>query len=368
MTAIDAGWTSAPRQRIAAASTNVFSIQALRAVAALAVVMFHIQIELPKIYGPDQSSTFFTVGAAGVDLFFVISGFVMVYASESLFGCAGAARVFLLKRLCRIAPLYWLASGIILAQVLYLVWRTADHTFLDLSVADVIASFAFFPLARPSGTMEPLYVVGWTLNYEMFFYVVFSAALFLGRCRAVLAVTAALATLVAADKLFGPFGGALSYWADPIVLEFVFGMWIAIAMRDGLRIPPAVACLMLVGASLAILSVALHGRGSLPRVVEFGIPIAVVVAALTLADWRSGLPRPLTLGLAAMGDASYALYLMHLHAFFLVRLALAHHGPIVGPWVYAACLLTLSVALAVATHHAFEKPSARVMRIRGRAQ
>ena len=121
---------------------QLLGIQVLRALAALAVVCAHIPVEIS--YGLKWASPIpvsLTIGAAA-DLFFVISGFVIVYASEPMFGQAGAPRVFFLRRLARTVPLYWLTSGFILAVVLltYPDLASAVH-----SVGSVVGSFAMIP-------------------------------------------------------------------------------------------------------------------------------------------------------------------------------------------------------------------------------
>ena len=121
-----------------------------------------------------------TLGNAGVDLFFVISGFVMVYASERMFGRAGGQLQFITRRLIRIVPLYWLVTP------LYLVMALAIPAFeKSYSVASVVASYLFIPWPRLDGIMQPLVGQGWTLNYEMFFYAIFAAAILAPRRIAV---------------------------------------------------------------------------------------------------------------------------------------------------------------------------------------
>ena len=113
------------------------------------------------------------VGVASIDLFFVISGFVMVYASESLFAQRGAPRIF------------FAAAGADRAAVLggdgrdrRLSAGYARHGGAD----DVVfaqqphRSFLFYPYLRPDGLVSPVHALGWTLNYEMFFYVLFAVA------------------------------------------------------------------------------------------------------------------------------------------------------------------------------------------------
>jgi exopolysaccharide production protein ExoZ len=152
----------------------VLWVHLLRAAAALAVMIAHAHQSAIEIgigdYVPD-----FPIGAAGVDLFFVISGFVMVVASADLFGQRGAPPYFLLRRLARIVPLYWLITGIFV----FILLAGRHHSSSYLSASEVVTSLFFIPHSLPNGAVAPVYGLGWTLNYEMMFYVVFSAVLFL---------------------------------------------------------------------------------------------------------------------------------------------------------------------------------------------
>jgi len=139
---------------------TIVAIQALRALAATAVVFAHFQMDLGRLLNARDALPDLTLGNAGVDLFFVISGFVMVYASEPMFGRAGGPLQFMTRRLIRIVPLYWLVT------TLYLVMALAIPAFeKSYSVASVVASYLFIPWPRLDGIMQPLVGQGWTLNY-----------------------------------------------------------------------------------------------------------------------------------------------------------------------------------------------------------
>ena len=178
---------------MAASSLPVSSIQILRAVAALGVVALHVSHEGATRLGARNPLPDFSVGAAGVDLFFVISGFIMVYASDALFARAGAPAYFFTRRLARIVPLYWAATAA--AVVCFVAFRYAG-ALEQLSWQTFVASLLFVPWPRPDGAMLPVHMLGWTLNFEMFFYVVFALALMLTRRNAVFAVTALFLALV----------------------------------------------------------------------------------------------------------------------------------------------------------------------------
>jgi len=153
---------------------QIQSIQALRAIAALFVVGFHSTVLWHDKF--NQNVTPWKNGNSGVDLFFVISGFIMVLSSRKLLGRADAWRRFMTLRLVRIVPLYWLATAAKLAAITALP-ALALHT--NPTAWNTVASFLFVPSRDAIGVIRPVIDVGWTLSYEMLFYIVFAAALFL---------------------------------------------------------------------------------------------------------------------------------------------------------------------------------------------
>ena len=179
--------------------------------------MFHTQGGVYDIAACSIPSRIWTIGAFGVDLFFVVSGFIMVYASERLFGRRGVALPFMARRLARIAPLYWVFTAAF-AGIAFWFGHLPGHP--QASIAHITASFLFLPALRPEdGAYFPVYSLGWTLNYEMFFYLCFAATLALKRREAVATLSVILIVLVAVGRLY-VLPWPLFYWANPIVLEF----------------------------------------------------------------------------------------------------------------------------------------------------
>ena len=333
---------------------TIIAIQALRALAATAVVVGHFQFDLGRIMNAREALPDLTVGYAGVDLFFVISGFVMVYASEPMFGRASGPASFLARRVIRIVPLYWLVTTLYLALALALPAFEKSY-----SAASVVASYLFIPLPRPDGTMQPLVGQGWTLNYEMFFYVIFAAAVAAPRRMAVALVSAVLIAGVLAGRIFQPASPTVAFWLDPIILEFVFGMAIGLAYREGVRVPKPLA-LLAMAAGFALMLVA-H-RYADARVLFWGLPAAIIVAGAAFGDFamRSPAWRPV----AVVGDASYALYLFHSIPVRAVLLLCAWAGLDAAsrPALYLAAAVIGAIALAVALYYLFERPVTRLLR------
>ncbi|MFO1100194.1 MAG: acyltransferase [Xanthobacteraceae bacterium] len=341
------------------------SIQALRAIAALGVVIGHLWPEFSRFGYKDFPN--FIVGASGVDLFFVISGFVMVYSSTSFFAASRGSRTFSLRRLARIAPLYWLATTLFLVYLIYIFRNQSIAEMLvinDLSWPSIAASYLFWPYPRPGGGTHPALAVGWTLNYEMFFYVVFAIALFLPRRSAVVAVSAALLALPEIVPHLGLSpSNPLNIWGAKLIYEFVYGMWIAMAFLAGWKLPPWLA-VMLIAVGIAMVAwtgMDASGIAVLPRHIIWGGAAALIVGGATLCRvdilGRSG-------AIILLGDSSYALYLLHTTLFAVISSAIPRYFPSNHPWAYAILLVSSAIVAAIAAHLAFERPLTTALRRR----
>ena len=344
--------------------SKLVAIQLLRGAAAIAVALIHLEPEIRARAGLVPGTRPFPF-EAGVDVFFVISGFVMVYASGNLFARAGAARTFLARRLARIAPLYWLTTTVVLALL------AIRPDLLGTTVATpglVIASYLFIPIARPDGLVQPVYSLGWTLNYEMFFYVLFGLAIGWPRRRAVATVCVLIAALIGAGLAFAPLPQPFGFWTDTIMVEFALGMGIGLLRQEG-RVLPAGARIGLAAVGLALFW-AIGGdavtRTGLNQALLFGLPSACLVAACGLAPGhRAGEPEPwLVRGAEAVGDASYAIYLLHPFAIRGTARLIDASGlaGALGATGFAAAALAATLLVALASYRIVERPLTRLAR------
>ena len=203
------------------------TIQALRGIAAAMIVVLHACHEagLAKPGFPLKM---------GVDLFFVISGFIMVYTSRALFARAGAWREFVTRRLVRIVPVYWFYTTLLAVVALALPSVLQKATVEPLHL---FLSYVFIPHRGPAGNLHPFLEVGWTLNYEMCFYAVFAALLCLPVRRMLIALTLLFGAAVVVGGWLTPEAGAAYFWTRPIVLGFVGGAWVGHAFVSGVRLP-----------------------------------------------------------------------------------------------------------------------------------
>lgn len=335
----------------------IVSLQYLRAVAALMVVAFHASEKLGTMAGNDDAPTF-TLGLAGVDIFFVVSGFIMLATTR---GKDITAAEFARRRFERIVPLYWLLTSVILLVVVARPGLLATATF---DGAHVAASYLFLPWPHPALDAHlPLLVPGWTLNYEMAFYVLFAASLLVPAGIRIPALIGVL-TLAACAGLFVTTDTILAFYTDPIILEFAAGLALASVWQRGLSMSRTSA-LCLVGIGVLLLHLGSHS--DLPRIVWAGIPALLIVTGVVHADSGKDL-RPMRLPML-LGDASYSIYLSHVIVLPVLAKAwiAAGYGAAgaQGP-VFLALALVVSALVGVGFYGAAERPLMRAFAARRR--
>lgn len=285
---------------------RIQSIQALRGIAALLVLMTHVMaVERKYSHSGRVLPDWLEIGTSGVDMFFVISGFIMVHITRGQFEGPRAAIRFLSNRVARIYPLYWCYSlGVLAVYLWHPQWINASQG----GEVDLLASFALLPQVK-----LPLLAVGWSLVYEMYFYLVFAGLLLLRERWLPWCLLAWLGagTLIhfAAGPLAAP-AGALA--TSPYCLEFGLGCLVALMTgRPSLRAPKLLLPAMLVVALGCYLSAGYLDAAPQPhwRVVVHGLPFALLTHALVSRELEQGRSAPAWL--VGTGDASYSLYLSH---------------------------------------------------------
>jgi exopolysaccharide production protein ExoZ len=323
---------------------TVHTIQYLRGLAALCVLFQHAT--------GMSTGNMVTVPAAAVDVFFTISGFVMVWGMLHRPVPAGE---FLWHRMARVLPIYWLVTlAVVALALLGLMPR------MEITAEAVVKSLLFIPYDVVPPQPMPLVAPGWTLNYEAYFYLLCTLALLLPGRLAIAGLLGTLGALGTIGLLLRPDIAWLRVWTDPLLFEIAAGGAIALLHARGFT-PGRAAGVLLIAAALGIL-VAQEVLGlpgwPLSRFLLWGVPAAMIVfGALALEPAR----EPFYLKpFGVLGDASYSLYLTHI-------LVIATVIRLVGTQSLALVLLLsflLAVAVGVACFHLVERPAMRWLRRR----
>jgi exopolysaccharide production protein ExoZ len=316
-------------------------IQILRGLAASLVLIHHVLEESQPLFGGNIPPPLVVLGASGVDLFFVISGFIMYYTNRDRFGRDGAPTDFFVRRLIRIVPLYWLCTLVIVLTHFGGLYENKVITWLSLG-----SSLLFLP--------DPNIVlgVGWTLNYEMYFYSIFAIWLLLGTTRSGIAgVLLSIPLMIVFSRLLPP-GAMRGFLTDPIALEFGFGFALAVAFTNG-YLSPRIGRWGL--GTFFGPSIGTTGLAPEIRFVFWGVPATVILtSALFVRGGKTYAGRMLIV----LGDASYSIYLTH--AFVMTAYASVLKSYALPSVPRAALMLVpvvASVVAGLATYRLIEHPT-----------
>jgi len=312
--------------------TRLHALQYLRAIAAFIVVYSHTAIQIPA-----WKSILPYTGTYGVDIFFVISGFIMVYISKP----NDTPTKFIANRIRRVVPLYWFFT-LLMASILFLlpsVFKTGEF-----SVAALIQSLLFIPhysLQNPN-YVWPIVAPGWSLNYEMYFYLLFAISLFFKGPLRVGFVIFSITVIWAICTGLNSNLAIPRFFSDPAVFEFIAGMLLALAWQRGLKLPPIMGwiCIIL-GFGWAI-----GAPEHISHTLRISLPSLLIVLGflyIVVPVNRIGL---------LLGDASYAIYLSHIFVLGALRVFVPST---VGPspllaWGFVLLSLIATSLVGIAVH------------------
>jgi exopolysaccharide production protein ExoZ len=336
------------------------SLQALRGLAALGVVLFHLlPFEAKYLPGASIVPSGFSVGRAGVDLFFVLSGFLAVWTTLGP-GGAGAAQSFLLRRVTRIYPTYWIyCIPLVLAGI------ASPGSLIGAHNPDVVASLLLIPNAAP-----PLLLVAWTLEFEVYFYLAFALLIWarLDRRKRILSLVIWGAIVVGGRVILAPTRAQalLDAVLSPLVFEFLAGCAAAWLCTAGMaRAKTAVAGI--VGCGIVVTGLLWSEtlfRFPWLRVAVFGSGVGLLLIGCFGEDRivRRVLPR----AVVRIGDASYSLYLSHLFTIGVIGHVLSRLAPTVrllatpaGHAVVLCAVVVAALLVAEASYRWIERPLLR---------
>jgi len=345
--------------------TRILSIHYLRGIAALGVLIYHASAFVGGYGSGLIPMDMLRLGEAGVDVFFVISGFILTLVTQKSLG----RLEFILGRLIRVGVPYWTVSLALAGASLALpfAFRT-----MQWSVSDLLLSLSFVPSIAKNGALFPILEPGWTLSLEMMFYGILALTLGLQpklRSFVVMFVLAALALL----GLMAAFPvGVAWFFTQAVLVEFCFGIAIALLFL-GSWAPSRRVSLLFAGASLAGFVLASShppDAFSPDRLVWYGVPAGLLVAAAVLFEKKTCLRKSPAMTL--FGDISYSLYLTHVLVLGMVAKVLGARIPgLAGDLLLFVAMAVAAIAVAYIFHVLVERPaftlSARTRNLFGRS-
>jgi exopolysaccharide production protein ExoZ len=299
------------------------SVQFLRAVAAVLVGYAH-SIDLQMSFSHSFQQDFLYLqnfGAFGVDIFFVISGFIISYSASRYMG-GKEGLTFLIHRFKRVNPVYYLATLLFLLIPLYQ-WLS-HRTAIPPTHAEISKSIYVLPLRDRWHWSTPILLQAWTLAFEWMFYLFFLAAIILRvRRKEMFLMALSLFLIIAGSFLTSRSDFRLRFITNPIIAEFMLGVGIYACYRK-IKIT-RVQSYGLLGAGIAIClyeiikgfgdiseaNYTVDGSGSLQRCVIWGIPAALLVAGCVFLEKNGGLAFSRNRWISLIGDSSYSFYLIH---------------------------------------------------------
>ena len=350
------------------------SVQALRGLAAMLVVIYHVT----GVQKDELIPGLWERGYAGVDMFFVISGFILTYVTHTYARTLGTAGRFLYARATRIYPLWWVIASILPAYFL-LSYGTVVSPDRMMPASDAWTYLGKSLLLWPQSEL-PVLNVGWTLIHEVYFYLVFSLAL-LFRRNALPVLLIAWGALTLAGSWRAVAGSPLmELVTSQLTLEFIAGAFIGLAIRRRLFFLPRT--FIVLGAAGLLMAMVLYaappsqGTPITGRVAVYMLPCCALLYGSVVMEQSRSVRIPA--GWVVLGNWSYALYLVHLIIMIvLLRLSRTADALLPPDWrpylvfsepglwgnlVFTTVMITASIASAAIAHHYVERPLLRLTR------
>ena len=353
---------------------KINSIQFLRAIAVLLVVHVHA-IDTQEAFTVSHQQKFYFLenfGAIGVDLFFGISGFIISYVANSYFGAREGVD-FLKKRFLRINPIYYVASLLFMVMFCFF-----DKFFPVIAVLNGLKDTALMlPVLNSQKWLGPILIVGWSLSFEWWFYVLFFGLILFRVKNKALLLLLVIPALVIIGRLLQPVDFRLIFYTNPIMLEFLFGVIIYWLYRHVNVATGIAALLLLLGVggyvynviygfgNISELGSVTNGTGSLKRVLLWGLPSACILAGCIFLEKKGVFVKLWNnrFGLL-VGDASYSIYLTHYTLFYILTQVYIQTGYFLNADLSIFVHMGLAVGAGILFYLKVERPLIKLLHSR----
>lgn len=348
------------------AGMNYRNIQGLRAIAALMVFASHLFWDIVPMRTHWAKPYATAIGPSGVDIFFVISGFIIYHVARrsaarvDSVGRGRAVYEFAIKRIIRIYPLYWVVFAV---AALIMIWVPLPASFQKKPQLELFFLINGIPNFRVQAA--------WTLTFEVYFYAVTALSIFLAPKRILAGLSIWFAVIACTAVHAAAFGasGPSSYVFAPILLEFLLGIVAGRLIERGeSRFHGVSICAgivwMLIGAWALQQDGGRAAQSYLLRLACWGFPAALIVYGTAALELRNAWIMPSVL--QYLGDASFSIYLWHAVVFIGVAALFAHFGwvGVVDRSLLAVLMAVIGMGIGLLSYHFLEKPSLKALRKR----
>lgn len=354
------------------------SIQFLRAVAAVLVVYMH-SIALQADYGASWQQNFLYLknfGGIGVDLFFVISGFIISYVASKYMGFDEGFH-FLKKRFTRINPIYYLATLLYLSVRILSWYVTNEWTRSNTghTIRGLIDTLLIFPFSSDVNSFSPFLVVGWTLSFEWLFYFLFFFLILFKIRNKLLWLTIVIIIMVSAGSILKTSDLRVLFLTNPLILEFLLGALIYRLYNKRKSIPLYISTLLILSGVACYILLIIYGYGfiwgskvfyladlGIKRFILWGLPSSLIVAGCIFLE-ANGKHTYLwsRRWIQLIGDASYSIYLTHMSVFVLIELLYKKTGTLLPADLSIFIQAGLAVLFGIGFYLNIEKPLLRTI-------
>ena len=338
---------------------KLYSIQIIRAIAAFMVVVHHM-----FLFSVENGLTRikYEFGAIGVDIFFVISGFVIFLSISNKKHSISSSIDFIKNRVMRIYPMYWIVT------MLYM-FHPAFMNFNMLGTSSIVKSMMLIPMHHINNWVTPFVMQGWTLYFELYFYITAGLLLIMldGR-RTVNAIGIIFLLLILLGNSIDKSNAAVSVATNPLVAEFILGLTVGkIYIRKASA--TNLEGVALLGASVVWLLLAKRyylgdmDYSMMPpstRVLAWGVPSALIVLGLLVVEMANrGMARWKSRVVLMGGDISYSVYLTHYAVFKLfsgAALMAWASGSVVGKIALMVMWIVITIVVSIVAYWFVERP------------
>jgi len=332
---------------------KMYSLQMTRSVAAILVLFYHTTLLFRYSFNYEYAYGIFSFGYSGVDIFFVLSGFLMYYLHHNDFGNLTNTKMFIKKRFIRIYPIYWIFLIIILCT--YFVQPTLGTESSKVGL-NILKSFALFPQAQENHLLG----VAWTLSYEVFFYLCFGIAIAMNKKITPLLIGIWL-TFFLFFSILQPNSFFIKFLFSPINIEFLLGIFVAFQIVSKKSIN--FKLYYFGGAllfSLAILNIKFE-LIEINRVIQFGVPASMIIFGTVSKELYGNFTKNTML--IYLGDASYSIYLTHylLLSLFSKIFSFLNFFSIIGFPISVTLIIVLTLLVGCLFHEFIEKPALKIL-------